>query len=53
MSFEELYRLVYDEKKLRDFITKESLRRRTSPSKILFLVIRIYKEKAKEMAMKN
>ncbi len=53
MSFEELYRLVHNGKRLREFVIKESAARRSSPSEILFLVIRIYKEKAKEMAMRN
>lgn len=53
MNFEELYRLVHDGKKLREFVMKESAARRSNPSEILFLLIRIYKERAKEMAMRN
>ncbi len=52
MSFEELYKLIYGDR-LKEYIRRESLRTGVSPSEIFYIVLKIYKEKAKDIALKN
>ncbi len=53
ISFEELYRLVNDGKRLKEFVMKESTKRGIHPSVILLSVVRIYRERVREMALRN
>jgi len=53
MSFEELYRLVNDGKKLREFVMEESMKRNVPPSEILLHVLRIYRNRVREIAERN
>lgn len=53
MKFEELYRIVNDGRKLRKFVEEESLRMKVHPSEVLFLLIKVYRDKVREMAERN
>lgn len=53
MDFEELYRLVSNEKKLKDYVKRESRETGMHPFEVLYRVVMVFRERAREMAERN